>query len=272
MKLAVLADIHGNQPALEAVIRDLEREKPDQVVVAGDLVNRGPFNSEVVETVSSSGWPCIEGNHDRLVVDWLSGEAENEWYSDPFYSPIGWVAEGLVGWQPYLESLPFELRIAIDGAPPILVVHASPRSNREGIHPWLSDAEIEEICGSVREQVMLCGHTHKSLDRRVDGCRIVNAGAVGIPFNGDPRAQYALLTLQRGDWQVDLRGVEYDRESVREAFTTRGYLDSGVAAHVFLHEFERSRSELYHFEQWLEAGGYAPDLASWRQYLAHRNA
>lgn len=271
MKLAVIADIHGNLPALEAVVGDLAREKPDRVVVAGDLVNRGPMNEEVVSFVVDRGWHVIEGNHDTLIADWMQGEVPEHWLSDPWYAPLEWVSDQLDGWFQYLRSLPFEARLQLDRAPAIRVVHASPRSTREGIHRHIADSDLELILGEAPETLVVCAHTHKPLDRRVGNRRVVNVGSVGVPFNGDPRAQYGIFTWSgRGSWNVELRRVEYDRAPVVHAFAASGYLSAGTAARIFLHEYRSARSHLYRFERWAESSGLPKDDDSWETFRAHK--
>ncbi len=269
MKLAVIADIHGNLPALEAVEGDLWREKPDHVIVAGDLVNRGPMNEEVLSFVVDRGWEVIEGNHDKLIADWILGEVPASWLSDPWYAPLGWVSEQVDGWCDYLSSLPFDARLELDGAPAVRVVHASPRSTREGVHRHLSDHDLEQILAGAPEPLVVCAHTHKPLDRRLGSRRVVNVGSVGVPFNGDPRAQYGLFTYSAGgSWHVELKQVEYDRAAVTSAFAASGYLAAGTAARIFLHEYRSAKSILYRFERWAEGSGRAKNNASWDAFLA----
>jgi hypothetical protein len=99
--------------------------------------------------------------------------------------------------------------------------------------------------------------------------RIVNVGAVGIPFNSDPRAQYGLFTLgPTGHWEVELRAIEYDREPVRHAFESGGYLDAGTVARIFLHEYLEARSFLYLFERWAEDNDLPKVDSSWQRFLA----
>ena len=169
----------------------------------------------------------------------------------------------------HAEARPFDLRLRTDSAAGLMVVHGSPRSTREGFHLDLADAETSEIIGSETASVVVCAHTHKAGGRRVQGRRIVNVGSVGAPFNRDPRAQYGLFELATdGTWAVRLKAVEYDRTMALRAFSSSGYLDAGVAAHIFRCELDLATSRLYAFERWSEQSGRAKDLAAWRDFDA----
>ncbi|MDQ7031025.1 MAG: metallophosphoesterase family protein [Ardenticatenia bacterium] len=268
MRVAILADIHGNREALSAIMADIHREEVSRVIVAGDLVNRGPSNRDVVEMVVEAGWEVLQGNHDQLVADWVHGHVPAEWYEDPLWRPLAWVARQVERWVGYLASLPAHIRLHEPGAQPILIVHGSPRHNREGLHPFLSEQEMCRILEGVEEPVLVCAHTHIPLDRTVNGCRVVNPGAVGVPFNRDPRAQYTLFTLRDdGTWDVEFRRLVYDRRPVCRAFERSGYLASGLMAHIFYGEFIHARSLLYHYERWAREQRVPLEANTWYRFL-----
>lgn len=247
---------------------DLATTQPDRVIVAGDLVNRGPANRAVVETIAATEWDVIMGNHDKLVVSWSRGAVPDHWYDDPWWAPVGWVADQVDEWIAYLAGLPFDLRIDVDGADSIRIVHGSPRHLREGLHHFLDDATLAEILADVEEPIVVGAHTHIPMDREVDGLRIVNTGAVGLPFNHDPRAQYVLLTLRDdGTWNVEFRAVDYDRDAALEAFEISGFLEEGLAAWLFQREVETARNHLFPFERWASAQGLPLTWETWYAYL-----
>ncbi len=268
MRIAILADIHGNKTALDAVVEDLQNQRVERVIVAGDLVNRGPANREVVEAVQALGWEVIQGNHDQLVVDWVRRKVPAEWYTDPLWRPLEWVARQVGERVRELEGLPACARVQVPGAQPVLIVHGSPRHNREGLHPFLRDEKVAEILDGVEEPVVVCAHTHIPLDRRVGRWRVINPGAVGTPFNRDPRAHYTIFTLGRdGTWEVEFRRVNYDRRPVLRAFEESGYLACGLMAHIFYSEFLHARSLLYHYERWANERRVPLDKTSWYRFL-----
>nr|WP_290668250.1 metallophosphoesterase family protein [Ardenticatena sp.] len=270
MKLAILSDIHANRPALEAVLRDLQHEAPDYVVVAGDLVNRCPHNADVVDMVRhQTDWHVIQGNHDELVADWALGRAGEDLYQDPAYAQLNWVCEQLGEARvAYLDQLPFAHTVELPNTSPVLVVHGSPRHNREGLRPSLDDTALADILKGVEAPVVVGAHTHIPMERRIGRWLVLNSGAVGTPFNADPRAQYLILEWRNGAWSPRFRHVEYDRQPVLEDFERTGYLDRGLIVHIFRYEFLTARSHLYYYDFWCRDHGVSMSVETWQHYVA----
>ena len=103
-------------------------------------------------------------------------------------------------------------------------MHGTPESANAGLGPWTSDEELRQHLQSVDAEVLICGHTHRPMDRRLPEGRVVNVGSVGLPFNRDPRAQYALFRRRSDDWEVELRQVEYDRAEIYRIYQRSGFL------------------------------------------------
>lgn len=247
-RIAVLADIHGNMPALEAVIRDLESQAVDEVLVGGDLVGRGPEGSRVVRRVRELGWPAIGGNHEDYLLSFRRGEIPDEWLRAREWSAARWMAAELddddAEW---IENLPFSI-----GRPGLRVVHGTPQTNREGIGPWTAEEEIADHLAAIDENVLVCAHTHRPLVHSSEAGLVVNVGAVGLPFNRDHRAQYAIFT-DGGDhgWQVEQRQVGYDLEQIFEIYETSGFLASGgVTSRLLRMELEHASPILVPFLEW----------------------
>lgn len=274
MKLALIADIHANRPALEAVLEDLRHEAPDHVVVAGDLVNRGPHNADVVDIIRDHPeWQVIQGNHDELVADWALGRAREALYQDPSYTPLNWVSDQLGTERvAFLDQLPFDAMVELPGTAPVLVVHGSPRHNREGLRPSLDDSALAEILDGVEAPVVVGAHTHIPMERRIGRWLVLNTGAVGTPFNADPRAQYLILEWRNNAWHPRFRQVAYDRQPVIEDFARTGYLDRGLIVHIFRYEFITARSHLYYYDFWCRDHGVSMSLDTWQQYVAEWEA
>lgn len=271
MKIAVLADVHGNLPALEAVVRDVGEVRPERVLVNGDMVNRGPDGVPVMERLEALGWPMTLGNHDDLMHLWVSRDASlpATWFSDPFWEATAWCAERLrrAGWIERLAELPLTARVDEPDAPRVLVSHGSPRHYREGYGEHLSDAAISEITHMHPADVLVGSHTHRPLRRRWGRYLVLNTGAVGTPFNGDPRAQYLILHGSNGGWRPEFRAVPYDREAALNAFERNGYLhDGGISARIFFLEVATARSYLVPFLMWTEEQGIAADLEAWQSF------
>lgn len=237
MRLAVISDIHGNLPALEAVLDDLTGRHPDLVFVAGDLVNRGPQPAQVVDRIRDLGYPAIYGNHERYVLDAATAADPNE--GGETFAPARWSMRQLdAGQIAYLRRLPFSLPVA-----DLLIVHASPRGDQDGIFRRTSDAELrEKLDGQPR---VVCGHTHVSLVRHLDDSLVVNAGSVGNSFEGDTRARYAWLERRGRGWHAEIVTLAYDVGCVLRAFDDSGYVqDAGAMARLFRLEFATGRNHL----------------------------
>lgn len=248
MRVAILGDIHGNLPALEAVIADLGPLAPDLVIVDGDIVNRGPQSRECVQAIQAQGWLAVYGNHEDYVLAFDEGRAPYEWYSD-WWLPVRRVAEELSADEmAYLRALPRYYVLREPGLPAIRIVHGSPRALNDGLGFWMTDEELCAAIGCVPEPVVVGAHTHRPFDRRVAPRWALNCGAVGAPYNGDPAAQYLLLTSRDAAWEADFRGVPYDRAPLYVAWDRAGYMEH-VIAQVFRYEIETAT---YHLESYLE--------------------
>jgi len=232
MRLAFLADIHGNLPALEAVIADLRVQAPDAVYLVGDQISRVPWHNEVLDLLADQGWPAIYGNH-----DWVIGRIHTPHNTPPFtererFVAMYWTQETLRG--EHLETIrawPSDLHLRFDDAPPIRVTHGVPGNCFVGIFPFTPGDRALDLLRSVDEPYVVLGHTHRPMDRtyaRGAGwppLRAINGGSVGLPYNGDVRAQYLLLDLRGGRWEPTFRAVPFDRSGMREAFVASGMLE-----------------------------------------------
>src|SRR5438105_2123738 len=133
--LAILSDLHGNLPALEAVLADLAPFGVDQVVVAGDVINWGPFSAQVAARVVESGWAVIRGNHEHYLLDYGTPRAPVAWDDAGVWPLLPWLQGQLPArWKTLIAGWPDSLSLRFRDAPPIRVLHASPRQNTEGIY------------------------------------------------------------------------------------------------------------------------------------------
>lgn len=270
-RIAILSDIHGNVPAFEAVLDDIAAQAVDEVLVGGDLVGRGPEGSRVVQRVRELGLPAIGGNHEDYMLDFRHGHVPGEWLESPEWSAARWMAAELdQDSVAFIEALPFSLE-----REDLRLVHGTPRSNCEGIGPWTSDELLDELLGEVDERVLVCAHTHRPLIRERAGGMAVNIGSVGLPFNADRRAQYAVLTRDEAvpwGWRVELRQVAYDLERIFEIYETSGFLAAGgVTARLLRMELEHAVPLLVPFLHWARARQVAPAMAALEGFFAeHR--
>jgi predicted phosphodiesterase len=230
VRLAVVSDVHGNLPALEAVVADLRLTGPDLVLHAGDAAVLGPRPAEVVDRLRELAWPSLCGNTDQML--WRpEARAEQErrapklrpWL-DVLFGLLGpWAAERLgeerLAW---LRSLPEELR-----AGDARVVHASPGDLWRAPMPGAADAELAATYGGRGSAVAVYGHVHRAFVRRLPGLTVANCGSVGLPWDGDPRAAYLLMDGGR-PW---VRRVPYDldqagRDQAASGFPLAGWLEA----------------------------------------------
>jgi predicted phosphodiesterase len=277
VRIAVLADIHGNLPALEAVLDDAAQHAVDRYVVNGDVVNRGPQGVEVLHRLARLEADHTVGNHDDLLLKLADGDeaVPDDFRRSPFWRATRWCAADLAaaGALDALRGWPMAVRIGgagggdAKGEPSLLITHGSPRHFREGYGAHLSDAMISEIVEMHPADVLVGSHTHHPLRRRWGRYEVLNTGAVGVPFNGDGRAQYLWLTLVDGAWRPTFRRVAYDRDAALAAYHDRGYLEEGgLLARLFRDETRDARSYVVPFQMWTEANGGSLDEAGFERF------
>lgn len=218
MRVAVLYDIHGNLPALEAVLADVRQESVDRVVVGGDVLP-GPMPRECLEALLALQVPVhfIHGNGDRESLAHLSGK-EMTTVPEPFRGPVIWSAEQLgQKYRPLLATWPMTLTLDVPPLGMVFCCHSTPRNDVE-IFTRLTPAEVlKPLFEDLGVQLVVCGHTHMQFDRLVDSVRVVNAGSVGMPF-GEPRADW--LTLGPN---IELRHTSYDLVQAAERIRVTQY-------------------------------------------------
>ena len=209
MRVAALHDVHGNLPALEAVLADPGLAAADVVVVGGDFVP-GPMPHETLLRLRELGSRArfIRGNGERETLELLAGrrEAREGGLND------AWIAEQLTESElAFLGTLPLAARVEVEGLGPVLFCHASPRADDDLFTEASPDDAVGALFTGIDEHVVVCGHTHMQFDRTVDGVRIVNAGSVGMPYDDQPGAYWALLGPD-----VSFRRTEYDVDRAAE--------------------------------------------------------
>jgi putative phosphoesterase len=264
MKLAVLADIHANLPALHAVLHHVDAWQPDAVVVAGDIVNRGPRPAECLRLVQerqlSAGWRVVLGNHEQYVLHQTQPGAARSGPQFEIFRSSYWTYQQLNGQTGWLEAMPFQQSLTAPDGSEVRVAHASMRGTRDGIFPDTPDEVLRLQVGRPHAPLFAVGHTHVPLVRQIDGTLVVNVGAVGMPFDGDRRASYGQLTW-RGGWQAEIVRLPYDHLRTEQDYVDTGFLpDGGALARLMLHELQGARSHLFHWALAYEAPLLAGEL------------
>ena len=254
-RLAVLADIHGNLPALEAVIADLAAVAVDHVVVAGDLVNWAPFSAPVVERVLAEGWAVIRGNAEFYVLDYNTPRAPAAWSDRGQYATLPVLHEHLRGrLQTRIAAWPDTISLRYPDAPPVRVVHGSPRSAWEGITALAPDEEVAAMLAGVEETTVIAAHTHLVMDRTVGPWRILNPGSVGVPLDGLFSAGYLLLDAAADGWRPTFRRVPFDYAALFAELERRRIAETyGVIGHLIVEEFRTARTRVAPFLRWRAA-------------------
>jgi predicted phosphodiesterase len=241
MQVAALYDVHGNLPALEAVLADPRLATADAIVCGGDLV-AGPLPVECLTALEALGGR----------VRFLSGNADRETVTPPEDGPLAevgrWAAARLgaerlavvAGWPPTVE-------LDVSGLGRALFCHATPRSDTTVVTRLTPDADVAAELSRVAADVVVCGHVHVQYDRRVGEVRLVNAGSVGLPYEGAPDARWALL----GSSGVDLLSTPYDADAALARFAAIGaplveewfgpVVRGEISAEAATDQFERRR-------------------------------
>jgi predicted phosphodiesterase len=212
-RVAALNDIHGNLPALEAVLCEVDEVAPDLIVIGGDVA-MGPMPGETLDRLSQLdrrvpfGCAFVQGNADRELVRAFDGANDGgSELADDVRRRLAWAARRLSRQQrDLLASFRPTFTVTIDGPGPVLFCHGSPRSDEEIITAVTSAERLRTILAGVKEDVIVCGHTHHQFDLRVDGKRVINAGSVGMPYEGITGVAYWALFGP----DVELRATPYD--------------------------------------------------------------
>jgi len=218
-RTALISDIHGNFEALKAVVSDAQKSELEVFLNAGDAVGFGIYPSQVVQALRSPMFLNVLGNVDLEILEALrlgksakGGDTEELTIQELTPSDVA-----------YLQSLPKDLRFEIAGTR-VLLTHGSPDSVEEHIYPDSPESRLKEIAARAEADVIVTGHTHLQMNRRVDGVTFVNPGSVGRPVNGEPNAEYAVLSFN--PLRVEFRNVSYDVESVADQIRKKGLPES----------------------------------------------
>jgi len=208
-RVAVLADVHGNATALEAVLADVEREGAQLVVSCGDLT-WGPQPLETLALLKALPVPVlhVRGNADRSVVELVDGREGDRTARE------AWMAEGHgQHGRDVLAGFAATVTVEVAGLGTVLCSHGSPRSDEECVTVRTPEERLREALEGVDADLVATAHTHVQYDRRVLGRRLFNPGSVGMPYEGRPGAYWALLGPE-----LELRRTAYDLDRAVAAY------------------------------------------------------
>jgi predicted phosphodiesterase len=229
MRVAAIYDIHGNLPALEAVLREVRQAEVDQVVVGGDVVP-GPMARDALRRLLDLDLPThfIHGNGELAILAQMAGARTGSityWGTTSSARPpesiiesYRWNAAQLEPeFEPVLARWPKTLQLQIDGLGEVLFCHGTPRSETEVFTRLTAEDRLLPIFEGIDARLVVCGHTHMQFDRIIGHTRVVNAGSVGMPF-GEPGAYWLLLGPD-----VQLRHTSYDLAKAAERIRATSY-------------------------------------------------
>ncbi len=224
-RVAVISDIHGNLHAMDAVLEEIGREQVEAVVVCGDVAS-GPFPAKTINRLADLPGRkfFIRGNADREMVTAYDSRAPfNPEEKNPARFFAAWSAQRINQEQrDFLAGFAERIVLQVDGLGQVCFCHGTPQSDEEIITLLTPEADLLRILEGVEEKVVIGGHTHHQYDRGAGGYRVINAGSVGMPYEGRPGAYWALLGPE-----VQLRRTEYDVEGAIAAAESAGYPHHG---------------------------------------------
>ena len=237
MRIAALYDIHGNLPALDAVLADVQRARVDRIVIGGDVLP-GPMPRETLARLQSLDVPVdfLRGNGDRETLDESPDRPSR--IPEAGRRQLRWCQAQLDdGQRAAIAAWPAHVRLEVDGLGAVHFCHATPRSDEEVVTHLIPEALLRPIVDGVAD-VVVCGHTHVQFDVMVGRTRFVNAGSVGMPFE-KPGAYWLLLDagrpedLQRRN-AIELRRTSYDLEAAAARVRGTEFPDAEQFASVYI--------------------------------------
>ena len=235
--VAIITDIHGNLPALQAVLRRIGELGIERTYCGGDLVGYGPHPNEVCALIQEWGIATIYGNYDFAIARDLEdcGCAYVTAHDRELgQRSVAWTLEHTDGRsKDFMRALPFDLRFDLGGQR-IRLVHGSPRKVNEYLFEEKPASLYERLAVAEEADMLVFGHTHKPWIREYGGVLFVNCGSVGKPKDGDPRAAFAVLRAAAWRPEVTIERVAYDAEAVAREVAAAGlpaeYAEKLVAA------------------------------------------
>ena len=233
MRVAILADIHGNLPACEAVLGDVARAAPDYVIAAGDLALRGAHPRQTIELLLDRCDELLVGNTDcYLAGNYLGGgdREQDHWKTEL----LQWTRNELGNLTPTLGQLPFSVRLSPRRGQDLYVCHANPRNLEDSLDPLLDEATVRRYFQYVDAAACAFGHLHFPYRRRVGRMVIADVASVGIPRDGDLRAVYGLFTFTPRGWRAQIRRVRYPVRRATQAIIARKVPGAPLLVHKML--------------------------------------
>ncbi len=219
MRIAALYDIHGNLPALESVLVEIDALGVDRIIVGGDVVP-GPFPCETIERLLRIEVPvqCLYGNCEIAVLEEMAGRVPRG-MPEQQRPLIQWTAQKIRAHRELLSAWTRTIEVNVEGLGEVTFCHATPRDENEIFTRLTDEKRLRPVFARVNADLVVCGHTHMQFERRIGSTRVVNAGSVGMPF-AEPGAYWLLLASG-----VELRHTAYDLADAADRIRASDYPD-----------------------------------------------
>ena len=271
MRLAILADIHGNLLAFEAALAHARRQQVDQLIIAGDIVIGSPDSAACWQLARSLGCPVIRGNHERYILDLSTERADPRWATAQF-APLQWAHAQLSATEhAELAALPPQLRLPAHAE--LVFVHASLRNDSDSLRAHTPEAELAAMFPDPQASLIVRAHNHIGATRMWGDRRIITAGSVGLPLDGTPTAQYLILEQRRSGWHAAHQSVPYDLDAALARFHQSDYLAAtGPLGYLYMREVATASFQIVPFlrayQRWSEAESISLEAALARFLVA----
>lgn len=272
----MLSDIHSNYTALEAVIADAGAHHVDGFAMAGDLITDGPDTMEVLDGIRALDCPVIMGNREDYILRYRNGE-KPAWDDSLQMAAVLWANKSINDEDfRYISTLPEQAVVELDYGQSLRIVHGSPFSMYELLKPHQDMAAVEKSALAVQEPVLVFGHNHIQWSGMVHGRLLLNPGSVGVHFNKECKAEYAILTCENGRLSAELRKVPYDFAALEKRLETSGLMDAApIWTRITFESVKDGQNHNLHFldeaHRVMQEMGVSPGLIPnhiWKQVAA----
>lgn len=238
MRIALIADIHANLPALEAVLADIKKREPDMILSLGDQINLGPCPRQTLELLRAEAVTCLSGNHERYI---LAAMREDPAYSGANFASLRFNTKRVTA-----QEITFRETLEIDG---ITFCHAIPGDDRFPVHQPNQAVPMLREMYRRKQAHIICGHGHNPAHYTIDGLRLDAIGSTGCMDRGIPGATcYTMLTLDQGDAVLQPVSIPFDADRLPSLFRQSGMVqECPIMAHIICLQMQRNHDYLVPF-------------------------
>lgn len=246
-RVALLSDIHGNLPALNAVLKHMDSIGVDQIVVTGDFITDCPNPNEVISLLRSRDALFIRGNRENYLLEELDS-GNKFWPAKRQFESLQWTLDHIKPeYLEWIRSLPGELVLKTPDCAEIRIVHGSTESDRELLLSTKKE-RVEQVLTGITENYLVCGHTHLPWNWTINGKVIINPGAIGVSFNEEPLAEYVILSSNGTLWSVEHYGIPYSVDELKLLYRNVGLLgDRDVWSNLIIDSLESGQNRNVEF-------------------------